>query len=816
MLGRSFSTVNTTQVLQNEKIRGGAVRSAPLATFNMGARVRVMITTELAEPIRARARRSSWVAAGAMLGLVVLLVIALLPDRVTPRPVPASAHAAEFSSERALRDVRRIAARPHPVGTREHLQVAAYIAARLSAIGMHVDEQRATHVESSDDGEVVAVAVRNLLARKPGFDNTKAVLLTAHYDAAVTSPGAGDAATGVAALLETARALHAGPPLRNDVVFLFTDAEEPGLFGAKAFRDQHPAFGSIGAVLNFEARGVRGPSIMFEVGRRSGWLVRHLLDAAPHPYVSSLASTIYELMPNATDFTVFKDAGLSGLNFAFVEGWPKYHTALDSPSNLDEGSLQHHGSYATALARRLGQTDLTQGPEDGLIYFNVIGALVVSYAARWAFPLAVTVAIVYMVALIDARRRSRVSTGRLGLAIVLLPASVALAGTACYAYQTWIVGGVYEGFLLYRAAYHQAACVLVAALAIVLVFIGSFRWLGMYASCMGVLFWWTLAALAAAWYVPGASYAFAWPALVNVAACWLLMRKPEGPSHLRRAALLTAAAACSAVILVPPGKLLALGLALSGASVLGGYAAFCFLLLGPQVAVMLRPNRWALPALLACALVAVSLVMRAGPVYDAMHPKHNRIAYVLDHDRGAAAWVTSQRGFDTWVGAVLATGPANAAQPLPAWYSAGFPRSVRLLSAGAPRADLMPPSAVVVEDVAASRRTIRLKVRSDRAAPKMAIIFEAAGPLVLLSVNGRAPDAPAHGGSRLVLHLLGSGTDGMEIALQAPSAPVHVQVLDHSYELPSDVTGTLPPRSPAMMPTMSNGDATIVVRSLEL
>ena len=39
-------------------------------------------------------------------------------------------------------------------------------------------------------------------------------------------PGAADDGSGVAALLETARALRSGPPPRNDVIFLFTDGEE--------------------------------------------------------------------------------------------------------------------------------------------------------------------------------------------------------------------------------------------------------------------------------------------------------------------------------------------------------------------------------------------------------------------------------------------------------------------------------------------------------------------------------------------------------------------------------------------------------------
>jgi Zn-dependent M28 family amino/carboxypeptidase len=35
-------------------------------------------------------------------------------------------------------------------------------------------------------------------------------------------------------ILETMRAIKAGPPLKNDVICLFTDGEEVGLMGARA------------------------------------------------------------------------------------------------------------------------------------------------------------------------------------------------------------------------------------------------------------------------------------------------------------------------------------------------------------------------------------------------------------------------------------------------------------------------------------------------------------------------------------------------------------------------------------------------------
>jgi Zn-dependent M28 family amino/carboxypeptidase len=41
-------------------------------------------------------------------------------------------------------------------------------------------------------------------------------------------------------MLETLHILKADSQLRNDVIFLFTDAEEFGLLGAQAFVEQHP------------------------------------------------------------------------------------------------------------------------------------------------------------------------------------------------------------------------------------------------------------------------------------------------------------------------------------------------------------------------------------------------------------------------------------------------------------------------------------------------------------------------------------------------------------------------------------------------
>ena len=133
-------------------------------------------------------------------------------------------------------------------------------------------------------------------------------------------PGAGDDASGVAAILESLRALKAGPPPDRDIIILINDGEEIGLFGAEVFAEEHPWAKDVGVVLNFDARGNTGPSFMFETSDGNGWLIEQMARALPHPMATSLTGEVYRLMPNDTDLTVYKKQGMAGLNFAFVGG----------------------------------------------------------------------------------------------------------------------------------------------------------------------------------------------------------------------------------------------------------------------------------------------------------------------------------------------------------------------------------------------------------------------------------------------------------------------------------------------------------------
>jgi len=310
-------------------------------------------------------------------GGVVALAAALgLAQLRTPQPAGADAPASEFSAARALAELRPLAQAPHPQGSAEHDRVRDRLLMRLRELGLESEIQHATasngRIGLEWKGTTPAGSVDNVVGRLPGTASTRAVLLVAHYDSVPWSTGAADDGAGVAAILEALRALRAGPPLRNDLIVLFSDGEEAGLLGAKAFVDGHRWARRVGVALNFEARGTRGPSLMFETSAGNERLVRELAAAASfqspteRPLASSLFYEIYRLLPNDTDLSVFKEAHFAALNFAFIDGGTAYHTRLDRLDALDPGSLQHHGSYALSLARRLGGIDvLDLGAEIG-------------------------------------------------------------------------------------------------------------------------------------------------------------------------------------------------------------------------------------------------------------------------------------------------------------------------------------------------------------------------------------------------------------------------------------------------------------------
>jgi hypothetical protein len=558
----------------------------------------------------------------ALLTFALLLALAVLGVRQLgpPAPVAADAPAQEFSSARAFQHLPHFAREPRPIGSAANARVRSYLLGQLEAMGLDPEVQT-TFASHLVFGRRYSGTPSNVLVRLEGTASSGTVLLSAHYDSVPESPGAADNGAAVAALLEVLRALTSGPALQNDLVFLFDDGEEDLLLGARAFVEDHPWAEDVALVLNFDARGSSGPSWMFRTSNGSRWLIGEFASAAPLPATSSLLPALFAMAPGlVTNLDVFEDAGITAMDFAFAGSPANYHTRFDSIERLDERSLQHHGSYALALARHFGSLGLAPQVEAELVYFSLLGRVVI-YPASWSMPMATGVAVLFgVVAGIGLRRRRLNLAGILTGALAVAVGGAATAGLVALSYLivTGLAGDAAENHLgvPWNSDLYALSFISLAVAVTSLTHLGFRRRATLADLTLGGALWWVLLAILISRYLPAAGYLATWPALFALLALApsTLLRDPQ-PTPARVAALLLPPV--SGMLLVIPA-LYALFIFAPVAESQLAYPAVSLvvvLLLGllvPHLATMAPRGRgeWVLPAV--AAIAAMALLIAAG------------------------------------------------------------------------------------------------------------------------------------------------------------------------------------------------------------
>ena len=739
-----------------------------------------------------------------------------------PQPVPATAPPFEFSAERAMAHVEQMAQRPHPVGSADHARVRDYLVGAIERLGLKAELQPA--IVRRGTTTVRVARVENILARIAGTKSTGAVLLASHYDSVPAAPGAADAASGVAAIVEAVRALEAGPALRNDVILLFTDAEELGLLGARAFVEQHPWAKDVRLVMNFEARGTHGPAWLFETSAGNGAVVAEWASLVPKPAGSSLTYEVYKRLPNDTDFTEFKRLNAAGLNFAFVGGLEQYHTPGDSAAALDRGSLQHHGEAALRLTRRFASMDLGALQARDAVYFSLpLLGVAPHYSTMWAVALAAAAAVLFVVAAVRARRRREAGIGGIIVAAILYAAFTGASGyfgwrfgrLAATMHERWLP----EGNVVTSAPYAGAMVAAIIAVWLALHVLLR-KWFAAQSIALGAAFVMLAAAAASSWFAAGASYVVAWPLVASLLAS---MAASSGSPDGRPGAGRTAAVwllSVPAILIVWPlahAFFVAMGLAPEGGAAIAVTAALGMGALAIPIEFIAERRRWwpagvAAVTAIACLAVAVSETR-----YSDHHPRPVNVVYAMDADAQTAHWAIRASWADPWFGQFLGEAP-RPGRPRPLvqpWSSAdGVPG---FLHGDAPIAVLPAPQASLVRAVPTEGgRYVSFRVVPGREGNMLSVWVNGVaaldvsvdGTLVSGAFTRRAPDDTAW-----TLESFNTPASGATVAMTLRgSQPLTVAVAERAHGLPELPGTAYTPRPASLMPIQA-GDQTIVRRT---
>ena len=703
-----------------------------------------------------------------LLPLAIVLALVLLRADGPP-PKGAGAPENEFSSARAMQVLRGLLAEgvPHPLGTPANARVRSRVEARLRELGYDVTVQRRFACNSGAGCGMV----ENVFARTPGAAKGPIVMVSAHYDSVAAGPGASDDGQGTATLLEVARAVR-NERFRNRIAFLATDGEEAGLLGAEAFVADPTLSRDVAAAINVDMRGTFGGSNMFETSSGNRWLVRHLGNALDRPQASSLFYSIYKLLPNDTDVTVFKRAEMAAVNFAALRGVNWYHTSLDDVAHVSPKTLQHHGDNALATLRVLADADLDARSSTDATYFDVLTLFLAWWPQEWTLWMG----IISLLALLVAARRIDARAITFGVLAAFTALLIA------------IVGGVAMMQLvrLYKTDFNFIARPLATI---------ATMWLTGFASAIfgaaifhrrdnprallyGITIVWHAIGIALTIALPGAAYMFILPAMTVALLAW---------THLSETVIATIAATVAAILFFPLGVMAyeALGLRTVAAIavVMGAFAT----LVSPLFA---RAKYGAVVAALAvvCGLIAV-----AQPAWTKEKPRFLSLSYVDDARAKGPQW-------STWT----LTGPLQQAAKFAPADAALVPWN-RGTTYVAPAPDMQLQRVVMSGERRGNIVTIR--VRSQRNANRLVLAVKGG---TVRRVNGLVPPPGRHRFRQSRGWAMASASGVKEMVVEiAASKPVDAAASDVSFGFPPSGAALLKARDASLGVPIQDGDTTV-------
>ncbi|WP_350284444.1 M28 family peptidase [uncultured Croceitalea sp.] len=642
----------------------------------------------------------------------------------------------EFSVDRALSHVKNISKEPHGVGFAGHKRAMSYVIGALNKMGLQTTTQEG--YTAGDWGNLSKAT--NIIAKIKGTSSGKALVLMSHYDSSPhSSYGASDAGSGVATILESVRAFLAKDQQpKNDIIILISDAEELGLNGADLFVKQHPWAKDVGLVLNFEARGSGGPSYMLiETNRGNGKLIEEFTKAVPqYPVANSLAYSIYKMLPNDTDLTVFREDGdIEGFNFAFIDDHYDYHTALDTYERLDRNSLAHQGSYLMPLLMHFGNTDLTNLKSlNDYVYFSIPLFKLVSYPFEWIWPM-FALAVIAFVALLVLGFKKGVLDAK-SIAKGFLPMLIVLLVNGTFGYLSWTAlkwwypwyQDMLHGFTYNGHTYIFAFAMF--ALAVCFFVYNRFKKTTTPNLLIAPTLIWLVICGLVAHYLGGASF-FIIP-VFGVLAALLVTINQKNPSPF----LLLFLGLPAIFICAPLIKMFPVGLGLKMMVAATIFTSLLYFLLLPLFGLSKHKLRFAVLSLFLYIVFSIGAHLNSD--YSEERPKPSSLLYVYNADNDSAQWATYDNVLVEWNSQYLSGGKKPEAKTesnktISSKYSTGF-----TFVADAPKKQLNHPDVSITRDTTINEvRAISLCIAPERNINRLEV-FSNDVVIKKASVNGIA------------------------------------------------------------------------------
>ncbi|SEF55332.1 Peptidase family M28 [Flavobacterium urumqiense] len=738
--------------------------------------------------------------------LFILVILGLIYFTMMPHWTSSEAESLSgFSTKRALTQVEAISKQPHYVGSDNHQVVADYLIKELHKLGLETSVQEGFTL--SDWGNLVKS--KNILARIKGTNSSEALLLLSHYDSAPHSysHGASDDASGVATIMESVRAfLYTKKQHKNDIIILFSDAEELGLNGAALFVTQHPWAKNVGLVLNFEARGSSGPSYMLmETNKGNAGLVKEFAAAkATFPVSNSLMYSIYKMLPNDTDLTVFREQGnIQGYNFAFIDDHFNYHTAQDDMNHLNTNTLTHQGSYLMPLLNYFSNADLrtTKATED-YVYFTIPYTFI-SYPFDWVLPMAI-IALVFFVFLLFLGIAKRI----LSFPEILkgfIPFSSSLIITGLITFFGWKAllkiypqyNDLLNGFTYNGHAYIAAFVLLGIAISLAFYQLFSAKKVTMN-HYVAPLFLWIIINGGLAISLQGAGFLII-PIYFGLFSFGIFIITQRSNKTLNLICSIPAL-----LIIVPFIQMFPVGL---GLKVLFGSAlltVLTFALLLPVFGAFAKKGLW---SLLFFAL-AIGFFAKAhySSGYEFGKAKSNSLLYIYNADTNKASWATYDSNLDSWTKNYLGENPKDAKDlnetPLFSKYNSGFTYSKE-----APIKNLKKPSIEFLEDrIVGNQRYLKIKISPNRKVNRYDIYANEKMTIYNFKANGastlgqKSSKYQRNGKKILSYYVVDNFPLEMQFSIDA-TTPLKMELMESSFDLLHNPLFNIVKREDWMMPT---------------